>query len=203
MRKWLGLVGLLAIYCLPASAQITPKWEVGASFTYLNYYPPNSPRFALYGGNVTVERNFRPWIGLAVDGGAVYRNQGIVNIGVPPVATVLGKTEIFDVLAGPRIYPLRHRHKIIPFGQVLFGLGINHRILPANGGFPELTSTSTSFAWAGGGGVDYRLSPHWAVHAFEFDYFHTTFFGGNPAQGSYRISAGIVYRFGQRTAATQ
>jgi opacity protein-like surface antigen len=201
MRKWLAIFGVLGFLLLPArpaAAQITPRYELGGAFTYLNYYPPDNSRFSLIGWSVTFERNFKSYLSLIGDGAGVYKNQGIVNQGSPPVAVILGKTQIYTGLGGPRIYPLKHRHKFIPFGQVLFGVGYVRRIFPVNGGFPEITNTSSSFAWTAGGGIDWRLSSHWAVHAFEFDYLHTSFFGGNPSQGSYRITTGMTYRWGQR-----
>jgi opacity protein-like surface antigen len=203
MKKWLAIFGILGFYFLsarPAAAQITPRYELGGAFAYLDYSPPTYSRFSLIGGNVTFERNFKSYASLLVDGAAVFKDQGIVTQGSPPVATIFGKTQIYTILGGPRIYPLKHRHRLTPFGQILFGAGYDRRIFPANGGFPSLTNTSWSFSWMGGGGVDYRLSQHWAVHAFEFDYLHTSFFGGNPSQGSYRISVGMTYRWGRRTA---
>jgi len=205
MKKWLSLLGFLGVLLLlagPAAAQITPRYELGGAFTYLDFNspPPNiSTRIHMLGGNVTFERNFKSYVSLLVDGGFQYKNQGIVSAGTPPVANILGKTEVFTILAGARIYPLKHRHRITPFGQILFGAGYDRRTFPANGGFPSLTNTSWSFAWMGGGGIDFRLSQHWAVHAFEFDYLHTAFFGEIPAQGSYRISVGMTYRWGRRT----
>lgn len=206
MKKLLaifGFLGFLLVPARPAAAQITPRYELGGAFSYLDFYspPPSiSTRIHTLGGNVTLERNFKSYASLLVDGAFTYKNQGIVSAGSPPVANILGKTEVLTILAGPRIYPLKHRHKLTPFGQALFGAGYDRRIFPANGGFPSLTNTSWSFAWMAGGGVDYRLSQRWAVHAFEFDYLHTSFFGGNPSQGSYRITVGMTYRWGRRTA---
>ena len=206
MKKWIGVFGILgfaSVFARPTAAQITPRYELGGAFTYLDFYspPPNiTTRIHTLGANLTFERNFKSYLSLLVDGAGDYKNQGIVNVGTPPVMAILGKTEVFTILAGPRIYPLKHRHRLTPFGQVLFGAGYDRRIFPANGNFPSLTNTSWSFSWMGGGGVDFRLSQHWAVHAFEFDYLHTSFFGGNPSQGSYRISVGITYRWGQRAA---
>ena len=207
MKKCLALLGLLGMILLaprPAAAQITPRYELSGAFSYLDFYspPPNIlTKIHMVGVNVNFERNFKSYLSLDVDGGFNYKNQGIVNVGTPPVANILGKTEVFSILAGPRVYPLKHRHKLTPYGQVLFGAVYDRRIFPSNGGFPNLTDTSWSFAWMAGGGVDYRLSQRWAVHAFEFDYLHTTFFGGNPSQGSYRITVGLTYRWGRRTAA--
>jgi hypothetical protein len=206
MKKWLAIFGFLGFLFLPArpaAAQITPRYELGGAFTYLDFYspPPNiTTRIHTLGANVTFERNFKSYVSLLVDGAAVFKDQGIVNAGNPPVANILGKTQVYTILGGPRIYPLKHRYRLTPFGHILFGAGYDRRLFPANGGFPSLTNTSWSFAWMGGGGVDFRLSQHWAVHAFEFDYLHTSFFGGNPSQGSYRISVGMTYRWGRRTA---
>jgi len=49
------------------------------------------------------------------------------------------------------------------------------------------------------GGVDYKISEHFAIRPFQAEYFLTKFTdGGNNRQNNFRSSAGIVFRFGTR-----
>ncbi len=191
MKKVLGMVGFLALFCFPAMAQVTPAWEIGAGYAYRSYYPPTQSRFGTNGWDVTVDHNFRRYLGLAVDGSGTYTNKG-----------VNGNYGIYELLAGPRIYPLTHRHRIVPYGQVLFGLGYLHLHFPMNGEFAATTNTNASYAFAGGGGVEWRLKTKWNIRVFEFTYEHTHFpaflVGNNLSytEGNYRISAGLVYHIG-------
>jgi hypothetical protein len=99
-------------------------------------------------------------------------------------------------------YPFGHRHKLIRYGQVLFGAGYNRLTFPLNSGFPETTFTSTAFAWTGGGGVQWKIKPKWAVRLFEFDYEQTRFsnYPNQSAitQGNYRIAIRLVYHIGEK-----
>ncbi len=45
-----------------------------------------------------------------------------------------------------------------------------------------------------GGGMDYSISPRFAVRAFQVDYVHTSLF--NTTQNNLRFSTGLVYRWG-------
>ena len=212
MQKWLGIVGAIIIFAVPALAQEapkqetpsqeapekekpprpSPKYELEGGYTYRSFYPPSAPRFGMNGWNATLDYNWKHWLGLVADGTGTYKDQGVI-----------GNTAIYTLMAGPRGYFFGHRHRLIPFGQVLFGVGYERQHIPLNGGFSPKTNTSTAWVWAGGGGVDVRVTTHWAVRAFEFDYEKTHFsdFSGavlNPAESNRRISVGIVFRWGEK-----
>lgn len=193
MKRVLGIFLFFVVFCLPTTAQITPAWEVGAGYTFRSYYPPLASRFATNGWDASLEHNYKHWLGFALDATGTYRDLGINR----------GQYSIYELLAGPRIYPFRHKHKLVLYGQGLFGVGYLRLHYPANGGFGALTNSSTKFAWAVGGGLDRRLKEHWAVRIFEFDYEHTNFpaFNGNTlkySEGNYRISIGLVYHIGEK-----
>ena len=83
-------------------------------------------------------------------------------------------------------------------------MGAGHETLniPTQGGFPQKTFTSTAYAWAAGGGLDVRVTKHWAVRVIEFDYEKTRFtdftnVAINPSESNRRISVGIVFRWGE------
>ena len=191
MKKSFGLISLLFIFAWPAAAQQTPAWDVEGGYLYRSFYSPTTAnRFAMNGWDASFDHNIRKWIGVAGDFNGTYRNQGVNG----------GDTNIYTFMVGPRIYPFGHRHKLIPYGQVLFGGGYDRLTFPASGGFPKITTDSAAFAWAGGGGVQVRLKPNWALRLFEFDYEQTRFSNypnqTTVTQGNYRISVGIVYHIG-------
>ena len=148
MKKWFGLFALLFIFTLPAFAQQTPAWDVEGAYLFRSFYPTNAPRFGTNGWNASVDHNLRKWIGVTGDFTGTYRNLGLN-----------GDSQIYTFMIGPRIYPFGHRHKLIPYGQVLFGGGYDRLTFPLNAGFPKTTTTSGDFAWAGGGGVQVRINP--------------------------------------------
>ena len=191
MKKLLGLFALLFIFTLPATAQQTPSYDLEGAYLFRSFYPPNAPRFGMNGWNASLDHNLKNWIGITGDITGTYRDKG-----------VNGKTQIYTFMAGPRIYPFGHRHKLIPYGQVLFGAGYNRLTFPLNSGFPETTFTSTAFAWTGGGGVQWKIKPNWAIRLFEFDYEQTRFSNypnqATNTQGNYRISIGLVYHIGEK-----
>jgi opacity protein-like surface antigen len=191
MKKWFGLFALLFIFTLPALAQQTPAWDVEGAYLFRSFYPTNAPRFGTNGWNASLDHNLRKWIGVTGDFTGTYRNKGLN-----------GDSQIYTFMIGPRIYPFGHRHKLVPYGQVLFGGGYDRLTFPLNAGFPKTTTTSGDFAWAGGGGVQLRINPKWALRLAEFDYEQTRFSNypnqTTNTQGNYRISVGIVYHIGEK-----
>jgi len=71
--------------------------------------------------------------------------------------------------------------------HLLFG---EARSLIQVGGPQEDSARVVSF----GGGMDYSISPRFAVRAFQVDYVHTSLF--NTTQDNLRFSTGLVYRWG-------
>jgi opacity protein-like surface antigen len=191
MKRLFGCFALLFVFSLPAKAQQTPSYDVEGAYLFRSFYPTNAPRFGTNGWDAAVEHNVRRWLGVAGDFTGTYRDLG-----------VNGKTQVYTFMAGPRIYPFGHRHKLIPYGQVLFGAGYDRLTFPLNSGFPQTTFTSAAFAWAGGGGVQMRVASKWAIRLVEFDYEQTRF-SNYPnqtlnTQGNYRISVGVVYHIGEK-----
>ena len=90
-----------------------------------------------------------------------------------------------DVAAGPQF--LYSRGKMMFFAHVLFG---EARSLVQAGGPQEDSSRVTTL----GGGLDYSISPRFAVRAVQVDYLRTNLF--NTTQDNLRFSTGLVYRWG-------
>ena len=89
-----------------------------------------------------------------------------------------------EYLVGPRLsVPVG---KFTPFGEVMVGVAHIH----TGGSLPS--PSNTSFAYALGGGLDYRLFGPIAARV-EGDYLRTKFF--NSTQNNLRLSVGAVFRF--------
>lgn len=199
MRKLAVLVGLLAVWMVPVRAQDAPekpepkkasipKFELSAGYAYRAYGVSPAASLAMNGGYASADYSFTRWLGAEGEVVGVYKNQG-----------VLGKTDIYTFLVGPRVYPFKH-HKLTPFGHLLFGAGRYSKATPTYQVFPAKYVHDTAFAWEAGGGLDLYLRKHWGVRLIEVDMGHTGFsIAGYPtSQSERRISAGIVYRFGER-----
>lgn len=226
MQKLLGILAVLILFALPARAQdsttkeaekepekkqepakpetqqeeapekekpvqITPKYDMAGGYTYRNFYPPNAPRFGMNGWNATFEYNWKHWLGFVLDATGTYKNRGLN-----------GATSIYTLLPGVRVHPFGHRHRFNPYGQFLLGVGEEFLNIPAQGGFPQKSFNSTGYVWEGGGGLDFRLTPHWALRVFEFDFEKTHFKDftnvvSSPSESNRRLTGGIVFRWGE------
>lgn len=174
-------------------ARATPVLEISGGYSYRAYSPTASSTFKLNGGYLSANYNIFSWIGVAGEGMAVVRKQGAGALGTAQTLS------IFTGLAGPQVYPLRHR-KITLFTHFLVGEGYYYLRAPAFGGFSTRVTTSNGFAWEGGAGLDVRIKSHWSIRLIQGDYGETSFSvaQANPHQVGYRLSAGIVYLRGQR-----
>ncbi|HEY0704398.1 MAG TPA: hypothetical protein VGD60_16615 [Candidatus Acidoferrales bacterium] len=204
MKKFAGLFLLLAIFCSPAVAQDKDGWRVFKK-------PPTRSRFELGGGvlfrsfdnidssgtptnlrldqlgwNAYADYRFLRWLSVAGDLSGAYH-----------LSSTNGNTQIYNVMVGPQFYPFGHEHKITPFGHVLFGRGVYGYNLESQGGFNPLSHWDNGYTWMGGGGLDLRYKKRWRIRMIEVDY-ESSHFGksGAPSEGNYRVSLGLIYRFG-------
>jgi len=123
----------------------------------------------LHGGSVSGAGNLNSWLGIAGDYG-VYHFQPSFSGGV----------NLHTFTLGPRI-SLRGNH-MIPFGQVLVG------------GFHGLGTNG--FAMSAGGGLDIKVSHLVAIRMVQVEYMLLRAQGDNL--NCARVSAGVVFRFGER-----
>jgi outer membrane immunogenic protein len=97
--------------------------------------------------------------------------------------------------AGLRYVPKMGHSAIVPFGQVLVGLGHASGTLVTGPG-TNVGNAGAAFASIVGGGVDWRLKGRWSIRLVEADYLLTTFDnGGNNHQNNLRINTGVAVRF--------
>ncbi len=208
MRKlWLvlGLLPLLALSALPAKAQQNvPRVEVFAGYAYgsINAGPEisNDQRQSLpRGWNAQIIANANRWFGVAFD-----------YTGYSDDPTIAGgrvSQRIHILTAGPRV-TARIGDRFTPYAHVLLGMMKAKAFVvdPTTGNSDS--AEHTNFALLAGGGVDAKISRHFAVRLAEFDLIHSRLpqnrFDENFAivgqighsQNSFKVSTGVIIRFG-------
>lgn len=186
LRVVVSLLAFASLFAVAAQAQDERKTvDVFAGYSYVRAKPSTSgaDSFSLNGGSASVAYNFNHWLSGVADFGG-YHNTNILGSGVDGTLSTY--------LFGPRV-SYHHFHRVTPFGEVLFGVahtGANLLGTPNN---------QNAFAMTVGGGVDYRLSSHFALRPVKVDYLLTRFdefTNSNPVnQNNLRVSTGIVFRF--------
>jgi opacity protein-like surface antigen len=162
------------------------------------------------GWNAEAQYNVDRWLGIVADLGGEY--------GTPFTAQAQGVSRLpsmteYSFLAGP-VVSYRAKARITPYVHALFGwdrasMGAT-TIVGTASPVTSSASTYTSFAMVFGGGVDYKVSRHFALRLAQVDYFRTTLdlnslygnaFGPGRFQGlpthenNIRVSTGIVLQF--------
>lgn len=170
-----------------ALAQNAPRAEVAVTYAWVhtNAPPDGCGCFSMNGANASFAYRITPAISLVGEAGGV--TAGNVD------STGLDLT-LSDYLAGAR-YSLRHSSRFTPFAQLLFGAAhASGGLAPGNLGL----GSSTAFAMTAGGGLDVNVSRHFAVRAFQTEYYLTLLPNRtDDHQNNFRFSAGFVYRFGR------
>jgi len=187
MRKILVLTLVLLGFAGSALAQVPSSGNVFFGYSYLNTDLSSTNRTSLNGWEASVEGKIIPFLGIVADFGSYYGNAdftfGACPVSMPPCATLSVNENVTEqnYLFGPRVSVSVGRLR--PFGEALFGAGhVN----------ANQAGTSTSFATALGGGLDYRLI-RFIAWRFQGDYLHTSLFGGH--QNNVRLTTGIVIHF--------
>jgi opacity protein-like surface antigen len=141
--------------------------------------------FWMQGGSVELGTDVWKGFGVAVDVTGTHTES--VGTGGVPLSLV---TSTF----GPR-YRWRPAGKISPYGQALLGIANGFdSVFPGPAGAQE---SSTSLALQLSGGVDYRLSDHFAIRVLDAGWLRTQLpNSANNVQNTLRLGAGLVVRFG-------
>jgi opacity protein-like surface antigen len=187
-----GFVAALSVMAFVFAARIAAAQSDNVYFGY-SYYNTNGAgsRASLNGWEATVEGKVLPVLGVVADITGEYGSLGIGQIcpvqPLQPVGSGGGGCSTFNVSAheynvlfGPRVGTTIGKFR--PFAE--FEVGVTHA-----GGSSQ---SSTSFATAFGGGLDYKVF-HAVAWRLEADYVHTSL--SSTGQNSVRISTGIVLRF--------
>jgi Big-like domain-containing protein len=173
-----------------APGRLTPKWEVGGMYNYMNIHP-GSPfeHFGSHGGSGSFTYNPSKWLGLTAEIGGLHYDRNVFPLTGSNSSVKGGLT---TYLFGPRLNLRRFDH-FVPFAEFLLG--------GAHAG-EQFTGTSgqSAFALATGGGVDVVITKYVAWRFAQLDYLMTNFsgtaVGGNARQDNFRLGTGVVLRFG-------
>jgi outer membrane protein OmpA-like peptidoglycan-associated protein len=166
-------------------AKLTPKFELGAMYSYVNFHPA-SPfnSFGSNGGTASFVYNANRWLGLVAEAGAYGFTRN--DIGFKQDGGF--QTYLF----GPRLN-LRKFNYFVPFAEFLIG-GFRGDGQVTGGG-PQ-----SSFALATGGGVDIVFTKNIAWRFAQIDYLMTNdsgpFLGVSSRQNNLRLGTGLVLRWG-------
>jgi hypothetical protein len=189
MRKTGGIVFWLFLLTGLAMAQIPTSGNVFFGYSYLNTDVAPGNRTGMNGWQATVEGKILSFIGIAADFSSYYGTPNFPEpvqpaCTLPPCPTPTPEnfsTSQQNYLFGPRVSISVSKFR--PFAEALFGAGhIN----------ANAAGSSTSFATAIGGGLDYKLF-HILAWRFQGDYLRTSFF--STTQDNVRLTTGIVVRF--------
>ena len=168
-----------------APGRLTPRFELGAGYSYVNFNPGDPfSSFSNHGASGFFAYNASRYLGLVAELNG-YNFSREVN-----GANVKAGWETF--LFGPRLNVRRFDY-FVPFVEFLIG---------GSHGGAQLTGdqTQNAFALAAGGGVDVVLTKHVAWRFVQMDYLMTNFsgssLGGNARQDNFRVGTGIVLRLG-------
>jgi hypothetical protein len=156
----------------PSVAQEMPRVQVFGGYSYTRF---DSPSFGFSSPTGLNGYTFSPAYNIIRGFGVVAELSGQYKTNL----------NLRDIAVGPQfLYP---RGKMTFFGHFLVG---DARSLVQAGGPQEDTARVVAL----GGGMDYDLTPRFAVRAFQVDYLHTTLF--STTQKNFRFSTGLVYRWG-------
>lgn len=187
-----ALVGVVFLPCF-SHAQL-PSGNVFVGYSFANAYPPSGARLNLNGWDASVEAKFLPFVGAVADVSGHYGSANVAGTGTCPtptggspggcILTTNANVSEYDYLFGLR--GSVSISKIRPFAEALFGAT---RIDETNSG---ISTTSTTFSEALGGGLDYHFFPllSWRIEA---DDLHTGNF--NISHNNLRLSTGLVLKF--------
>lgn len=176
-------------------------------------------------GSLTVSQNFQGWNGaaqynvnrwfsMAADfsghyGTPVTWSSQIQNLlNANHISVTPPKARSYNYLFGPVISSRTDRYTV--FGHALLGINdVSTTLKPGSISglaIPGITASDSVFAGAFGGGIDLKVASNLALRMVQADYLLTVhdFSGGLKGiaahQNNIRISAGIVYRFGESRA---
>jgi len=145
-------------------------------------------RASLNGWEASPSVRVFPWLRAVGDVGAGYGTVPVVFSSILGSQKVNVNTNLHTYMFGPRASVSIGR--LTPFGQALFGLA--HQSIAGNAFITNVGQEDSAFAFAIGGGIDFRLVSRvaWRVQA---DYLQTKLF--NSTQHDPRITTGVVLRF--------
>jgi hypothetical protein len=186
MKNPLSLIAILLFAATPAFAQgpvsvrsKPPVAELFGGFSYarLNDSGTTTNTKGIVG---SFAWNAKPWLQIVADSSYNVSSYSGMNV------TLYGNHY------GARVfYRERNKWRTSPFAEMLVGGShVNNTVSGAGG----LQYTDLSFSIKAGGGVDFNLTPHFAIRVIDADYYRTSLFGTH--QNNIWLSTGFVVRLG-------
>ena len=184
--------------------------ELFLGYSYLRAVPTlaDGNRFVwLNGGSTSIAFNFNRYLGLVGDFGGFDDSELRLNgINGSASKVVDSSGTAYTYLVGPRLW-FRNHNRITPFVQALFG-GVHASEVTLSSGCTDIGCTplpsENKFAMTAGGGLDLKVSHHFAIRIIQAEYLMTRFenfsTGASASQNDMRLSSGIVFRLGGNTA---
>ena len=157
----------------PAAAQDMPRVQVFGGYSYTRF---DSPSFGFANASGLNGYNFAPAYNLIRGFGVMAELSGQYG----------SKLNLRDIAVGPQF--------LYPRGKETVLRPSSHRRSPLAGASWMPAKKTRHGRWSLGGGMDYDLTPRFAVRVFQVDYLHTTLF--SETQNNLRFSTGLVYRWG-------
>jgi hypothetical protein len=193
MKRTIHLFLLVLLLAMPSLAQEFRPWEVFAGYSFqradVREYYKTSPiiytfrhHYAnLNGWETAVTENVNHWFGGTLEFSGYYKTPQFLNVS--------NREQLYTILYGPR-FSYRKPYGTAFVHGLLGAARTSVDVVPTG---PH--ATDYSFALDMGGGVDLTLTNQTAVRLLQLDYLRTNALGSS--QNNYRLSAGIVLRFGK------
>jgi outer membrane protein OmpA-like peptidoglycan-associated protein len=185
-----------------------PKFELFVGYSYLRAVPSytaDNRLVWLHGGSTSLAYNLSRWISVVGDFGAHTNSEVRFSGGYTGTVDVdNSNVAVMTYLLGPRVSFWKHG-RVSPFAQALFG-GVHANQVNLKGCTVNCTvlPSQDSFAMTAGGGLDLRVHRHFAIRLIQGEYLMTRFTsyttGASGTHNDLRLSSGIVFRFGGRSA---
>ncbi|QMV19765.1 hypothetical protein GOB94_14470 [Granulicella sp. 5B5] len=197
---------------VPHMRRRTPKAELFLGYsrfgTGSNNTVVGNRMVGLNGGSASIAFNFNRYLGLVGDFGGYDDSQlQFTGTGANQPLVVNSSGTAYTYLFGPRL-SFRNHTRFTPFVQVLAG-GVHASAVTVSncaGAGCAALPVQNSFAMAGGGGLDIRLTHHISIRAVQAEYMLTRFqgvvnsvsTGASASQNDLRLSSGLLFAFGGR-----
>jgi outer membrane immunogenic protein len=166
-----------------------PEIEAHGGFEYIGQQVPSVSNVPMYGVNSGVTVGVSSHLGVRLDLGYA-RAGNVFSSGYT--------SDILSYMAGPVIYS-RRIQRFSPYAELLVGgARVTGATPDVQGGYAR--GYVNQLAWAGGGGVEIRTSPGFALRVGA-DYMHTSYFDPTLAiagQGNIRGIVSFTYYLGGR-----
>jgi hypothetical protein len=186
MSKRFSILAVLLFAATPAFAQgptsITRREPVaelfgGFSYARLNDAGDSTNTKGIVG---SFAWNVKPWLQIVADSSYNVSSYNGENV------TLYG-----NHYGARAFHRERNKWRASPFAEFLVGGSHVNNTITGPGG---LTFTDLAFSFKAGGGVDFNLTPHFAVRVFDADYYRTSLFSAH--QNNIWLTTGFVIRLG-------